>query len=116
MAPTTAPAMAPTTAPTMAPNDHRVTTERQLGREQGEAFDRQLRERELAGREERLSHLLFGHDEPHCEPAAGPDRPSLGVDELRREVDHLRAFHDAVQRSRAWRLTQRLRGAVGRAW
>ncbi len=108
--------MAPTMASTMASNSHRLTTERQLGSEQGEAFDRRLRERERAGREERLGHLLLGHDEPYCEPAAGPERAPLGVDELRREVDRLRAFHDAVQRSRAWRLTQRLRGAVGRAW
>ncbi|HVR10822.1 MAG TPA: hypothetical protein VMW75_22460 [Thermoanaerobaculia bacterium] len=94
---------------------HQMAAERQLGREQGEAFDRRLRERELAGREERLSRLVVGLDEPPCETELGPGRP-LGVHDLQREVERLRAFYDAVQRSRAWRLTQRLRGFLGRAW
>ncbi|HYL06334.1 MAG TPA: hypothetical protein VE075_09860 [Thermoanaerobaculia bacterium] len=100
----------------MTSDGHRLITARQLGREQGEAFDRRLRERELAGREERLSHLLLGFDEPACEIEPGPSRPPLGVQDLQREVESLRAFYDAVQRSRAWRLAQRLRGAMGRAW
>jgi hypothetical protein len=100
----------------MTTDGHRWATERQLGFEQGEAFDRQLRERELAGREERLSRLLCGADEPDLDLVEGlagtaPDSP-----EMQGEAERLRAFYHAVQNSRAWRLTQRLRRVVGRAW
>jgi hypothetical protein len=44
------------------------------------------------------------------------DRPSLDTLSLRREVDRLTIYYNAVQNSRAWRLTQRLRQIVGRAW
>ncbi len=100
----------------MTTDEHRLSTERQLGREQAAAFDRRLREQELAGREERLSRLVCGCDEPHLEPDAGAILQPFGAPELQREVERLRAFYDAVQRSRAWRLTQRLRGVMGRAW
>jgi len=113
---------------------HRLASERHLGYEQGEAFDRRLREREAAGRAERLSRLVIGPDAPGLDLAAGPARdadnahdargagnagsyrPALGGRELESEVERLRAFYHAVQNSRAWRLTQRLRGVVGRAW
>jgi hypothetical protein len=107
---------------------YRLASERQLGYEQGEAFDRALRESELADRAERLSRLVFGADDLDLNGAgaaglagapAGPAahlRPALGVDGLESEVERLRAFYHAVQNSRAWRLTQRLRGVVGRAW
>jgi hypothetical protein len=110
---------------------HRLASERHLGYEQGEAFDRRLREREAAGRAERLSRLVTGVDAPGLDLAAGPVRdaddardagnagsyrPALGGRELESEVERLRAFYHAVQNSRAWRLTQRLRGVVGRAW
>src|SRR5258708_22006731 len=104
---------------------HRLASERHLGYEQGEAFDRRLREREAADRAERLSRLMTGADEPGLDmangggPPAGPaghHRPPQGVHDLESEVERLRAFYHAVQNSRAWRLTQRLRGGVGRAW
>ena len=100
----------------MTSDGHQLTTERQLGSEQGEAFDRRLRERELAGREERVSRRLLGLAEPPCELESGPLQPQLGSHDLQSEVERLRAYYHAVQRSRAWRLTQRLRGVVGRAW
>jgi hypothetical protein len=113
---------------------HRLASERHLGYEQGEVFDRRLREREAAGRAERLSRLVTGADAPGLDLAAGPVRdaddardardegnagsyrPALGTRNLESEVERLRAFYHAVQNSRAWRLTQRLRGVVGRAW
>ncbi|MBV8202674.1 MAG: hypothetical protein JOZ15_18820 [Acidobacteria bacterium] len=103
----------------MTTDGQRLASERQLGFEQGEAFDRRLRERELAGREERLSRLLCGTDDPGIEILAGdagPARAPLGEPDVEREIERLRAFYHAVQNSRAWRLTQRLRGVVGRAW
>jgi hypothetical protein len=103
----------------MTTDGHLLATERQLGFEQGEAFDRRLRERELAGRAECLSRLLSGVDEAGLdlvEPAAAPLRTPPGDPDVQREVERLRAFYHAVQNSRAWRLTQRLRGTVGRAW
>ena len=104
---------------------YRLASERQLGYEQGEAFDRALREDELADRAERLSRFVFGADDLNLDSAdlagaaAGPAahlRPALGVNGLESEVERLRVFYHAVQNSRAWRLTQRLRGVVGRAW
>ena len=46
----------------------------------------------------------------------GRRAPALNELQLRREVERLSHFHDSVQRSRAWRLTQSLRRLVGRAW
>ncbi len=102
---------------------HRLASERHLGYEQGEAFDRRLCEREAADRAERLSRFVSGADEPGIDIGDGPGgsagylrRPALGVHDLEGEVERLLAFYHAVQNSRAWRLTQRLRGVVGRAW
>lgn len=102
---------------------NRLASERHLGYEQGEAFDLRLREREEADRTERLSRLVSGADEPGLDIDDGPGvtagylrRPALGVHDLESEVERLRAFYHAVQNSRAWRLTQRLRGVLGRAW
>jgi hypothetical protein len=203
----------------MATDRNRLALERRLGSEDGEAFDRRLREAERAEREERLSRIAWGGDawgEPvvafaetldihaawpdkaaeappamatgapddetlsadrPAAPAAGavgaaargpagavgaagviggaaaeiggaaggaatasprpphllpprfvlptlpadlaePGRraPALNELQLRREVERLSHFHDSVQRSRAWRLTQGLRRLVGRAW
>ncbi len=98
---------------------HRLASERHQGYEQGEAFDRRLREREAADRAERLSRFVSGADEPGLDMAGAPPghrRLAVGVHDLESEVERLLAFYHAVQNSRAWRLTQRLRGVVGRAW
>ena len=103
----------------MADDRHRVASERQLGFEQGEAFDRRLREQELAEREERLDGsdwALDDWDAPDLEPGLLVGRPPLALLQLQDENKHLRFFYHAVQNSRAWRLTQRLRAMVGRAW
>jgi hypothetical protein len=98
---------------------HRLARERQLGFDQGEAFDRRLREQELADREERLSRSVCGlgaGGAAHAEPEGDGVRPALGALWLQDEVERLRSFYQAVQGSRAWRLTQILRRLVGRAW
>jgi hypothetical protein len=182
----------------MADDRHRLAAERHLGLEEGEAYDRRLRERERVEREERLSRIAWAADAatgavagtlaaleapaPMASPApmapmaptapiapaemsdldalatfqvAGDDRdgaatgalppaarrplaarssaaesgwpardepgrpivqPTLGSLYLQREVERLTFFYNAVQNSRAWRLTQRLRRLVGRAW
>jgi hypothetical protein len=183
----------------------RLATERHLGLEEGEAYDRRLRERERVEREERLSRIVWAAEpatgggfvtfaagpvpapaacseiaDPVAYPpypehpehsecasiraldaagalqvAAGDDpggaatgdlspgarrplavrppalesgwlgwqelswqafQPSLGSLQMQREVERLTFFYNAVQNSRAWRLTQRLRRLVGRAW
>lgn len=112
----------------MATDRHRSSVEEHLGREEGEAFDRRLREAERVEREDRLSRIAWGGQAsgetvpgiPGLPAAvAGPDwraPTAIEVLELEREVQRLGHFHDAVQRSRAWRLTQRLRRMVGREW
>jgi|ERR1700674_868857 len=100
----------------MATERHRLASERQLGYEQGEEFDRRLRERELADGAERLSRFVLGADEPGLDVVSGRRRPAIGTYDLESEVERLLAYYHAVQNSRAWRLTQRLRRVVGRAW
>jgi hypothetical protein len=160
----------------MATDWHRLALERRLGSEEGEAFDRRLRETERAEREERLAwsgdawgepvaafsgtlelHAALAAEAPPAAATGAPDDDPLAADrpaaaaasprpprlplprfvlptlpadliepgrrapaldelQLRREVERLSHFHDSVQRSRAWRLTQGLRRLVGRAW
>jgi hypothetical protein len=101
----------------MASDRHqqRLDIERHLGFREGEAFEGRLREHELAEREERMSRMVWGIDEVQPRPAA-QGWPELGTLELQDEVARLRGFYNAVQNSRAWRLTQALRRLVGRAW
>jgi hypothetical protein len=96
-----------------------LASERRLGCEQGEAFDRQLREQELTDREQRLGSSvgdLDGLYAPDASPGFDGGRPQLADLRLQDEIRHLRFFYYAVQKSRAWRFTQRLRAMVGRAW
>lgn len=96
----------------MATDRHRLALERSRGREEGEAFDRRLREAERA---ERLSRIAVLPTLPADSEPVGR-APALHELQLRREVERLALFHDSVQQSRAWRLTQSLRRLVGRAW
>jgi hypothetical protein len=160
----------------MIDDRHRLASERQRGAEEGEAFDRRLRERERVEREERLSRIAWVAAAPAWLPSAGAggepdgrdlvspaavvragagagaraaspagtaggrraaaaeDSPAPGEDQaggearhrpgrrpletlqLEREVERLNQFYNAVQNSRVWRVTQRLRRLVGRAW
>ena len=71
--------------------------------------DLELRLRESHAREERLI------DRCREIERALEDAPTRESD-LRRELEHLRAFHMAVERSRPWRFIQLLRRLFGRAW
>ncbi len=102
----------------MATDRHRSSVEERLGREEGEAFDRRLRETERREREDRLSRIAWGgsglvETDP---PGFAAVPTATEVLDLQREVRRLTHFHDAVQRSRAWRLAQRLRRMIGRQW
>jgi hypothetical protein len=101
----------------MASNLHqqRLELERRRGAREGEAFDRGLRDREVAEREERMSRMVWGVEQMDPVAAAQP-WPALGTLQLQDELTRLRDYYNAVQKSRAWRLTQRLRRLVGRAW
>jgi hypothetical protein len=93
--------------------------ERQLGADEGEAFDRRLREGERAEREERLSRIAWGADRIDSDDDAAPllgGQPSLGELQMERELKRLTSYYNAVENSRVWRLTQRLRRLAGRAW
>lgn len=88
---------------------------RRAGRLEAEAFDRALCDAEQREREERLGRLAW--------EAAGealPDGLAFGAPEslwrLQQDVARLAAFHQAVLRSRAWRLVQWARRPFGRAW
>jgi hypothetical protein len=96
-------------------HQQRLEIERRHGVREGEAFDRRLREREMAEREERLSRMVWGVEQVQSLDAA-PAWPALGTLQMQDELARLRSYYNAVQKSRAWRLTQHLRRLVGRAW
>jgi hypothetical protein len=93
---------------------------RQLGTDEGEAFDRRLREVERAERLDRLSRMATAIEAGDADGDLAADpaayQPSLGTLDLQRQLERLSAYYHAVESSRAWRLTQRLRRLVGRAW
>lgn len=96
----------------------------QLGRLQAERLDAELRAAEQREREIRLSRLAW--EGIGAEPAGpalaleggegGHAANAAEVWRLRQDVERLAAFHQAVQRSRAWRLIQWARRPFGRAW
>ncbi len=94
----------------------------QLGRLKAEKLDAELRAAEQREREIRLSRLAWeGMDGEPAGPAAFAPAALEGgnaaeIWRLRQDVERLAAFHQAVQRSRAWRLVQWARRPFGRAW
>jgi hypothetical protein len=93
--------------------------ERQLGADEAEAFDRRLRECERIEREERLSRIAWGADRIDTEDDAAVllgGQPSLSELQMERDLKRLTTYYNAVENSRVWRLTQRLRRLAGRAW
>ena len=89
---------------------------RRLGELEGAASAAALAARERTARAERLSRSALGGDEADLAPAGSrPFRPREHA-ELESRFRELAQFHDAVVSSRGWRLLQRLRGLVGRAW
>lgn len=90
---------------------------REAGRLEAEAFDRALREVEAREREERLGRIVWeaagGAEAVQVErSAAAPET----LWRLQQDVARLAAFHQAVLRSRSWRLLQWARRPFGRAW
>ena len=101
----------------------------ELGRFKAERLDAALRTAERRERELCFAGLVWGEGasgSPALAAAAagdggraqGRDDGAIGVEvwRLRQDVERLAAFHQAVQRSRAWRLVQTLRRPFGRAW
>src|SRR5436853_348336 len=94
----------------------------QLGRLKAERLDAELRAAEQREREIRLSRMVW--EGSGAEPAGPPALAFEGgggggaaeIWRLRQDVERFAAFHQAVQRSRAWRLVQWARRPFGRAW
>jgi len=109
----------------MTTNERREALEQaaEIGRLRAERLDAELRAAEQREREIRLSRLAWEGSgaEPEA-PAAllreggGEGGSAAEVWRLRQDVERLAAFHQAVQRSRAWRLIQWVRRPLGRAW
>jgi hypothetical protein len=100
----------------MSSDCDRQALERRRGSQEGESFDRRLREIEGAERQQLLDRAA--PDAASARSGAGyyfSEPPSLHTLQLQREVDSLKYYYNAVQGSRAWRLTQGLRRLVGRA-
>jgi hypothetical protein len=98
----------------MADDSQDVAEARRLGAGEGDAFDLRLRQRERDERDELFARGGGGMLQPTDDHAF--ERPSLDELAMRREVDRLTAYYDAVQNSRVWRLTQRVRQLMGRQW
>ncbi|HEX5760383.1 MAG TPA: hypothetical protein VF121_14435 [Thermoanaerobaculia bacterium] len=87
---------------------------RLAGRLAGERFDATLRDRERREREDGLTRRVWTLPDEAGGGAAGESTGELW--RLQREVERLQGFHDAVVRSRPWRLLQAARRPFGRAW
>lgn len=93
-----------------------LTEARRMGALEGAAFDAALAARDRIERGERLSRVALGRDEADLQvlPASPEVRRNLAEIESRlRDLTH---FHDTVTHSMSWKVLQRLRGLVGRAW
>jgi hypothetical protein len=100
---------------------------RQLGRFQAERLDAALRAAEQSEREMIFARLLWdgiGADPAALAMSGGSGGEAGGsvaagaseVWRLQQDIQRLAAYHQAVQRSRAWRVVQWLRRPFGRAW
>ncbi len=89
---------------------------RRLGELEGAALAAGLASRERTERAERLSRIALGGDEADLLAAGSRELRPREYAELESRFRELAQFHDAVTRSRSWKLLQRLRGLVGRAW
>jgi hypothetical protein len=86
------------------------------GKLEAERFDLDLREMERREREDRLTRLASGADDTVVVSGAGPRESSELFLRMQRDLEQLSAFHQAVVRSRAWKLIQAVRRPFGRAW
>jgi hypothetical protein len=91
------------------------------GRTEAETFDRELRERELRDREARLTRLAWGAEDQDPLAPLTSDRGGQGTDSavvwrLQQDVERLAGFHNAVLKSKAWKMIQLARRPFGRSW
>jgi hypothetical protein len=89
------------------------------GELEASAFDLRLRALESREREDRLTRLVAERPDLAASPAlpyAGGAADAGEVERLRRQVGQLAEYHQAVLRSKGWRLVQTLRRPFGRAW
>jgi len=91
-----------------------LATARNAGRLEAEAFDRALREAEAREREELLRRPAWRTDGKA--EAFRETGTNYSVSRLQQDVARLATFHQAVLRSRAWRVVQWARRPFGRAW
>ena len=87
------------------------------GELEARAFDLRLRALESREREDRLTRLVAERPDLAATPAlshGGANHPE--VERLRREIGLLAEYHQALLRSKGWRLVQTLRRPFGRAW
>ena len=87
------------------------------GELEARAFDLRLRALESREREDRLTRLVAERPDLAASPAlpyAGGD--IVEVERLRRQVGQLADYHQAVLRSKGWRLVQAMRRPFGRSW
>jgi hypothetical protein len=98
----------------MTATQDELATARNAGRLEAEAFDRALREAEAREREELLGRLASRTG--GSREAFEPPGTTYSVLRLQQDVARLATFHQAVLRSRAWRVVQWARRPFGRAW
>ena len=89
---------------------------RRMGELEGAAFDAALAARDRLERSERLSRIALGRAEADLPVAASGAEPRRDLAELEARLRDLTHFHDTVTHSLSWKVLQRLRGFVGRAW
>ena len=99
----------------MSEQPEELARARELGRLKAEALEHELRaaeQREREGRRARLAWNVDGDPLAELEPRAANTGE---VWRLQQEIERLAAFHQAVLRSRSWRVLQWLRRPFGRA-
>lgn len=98
--------------PARNPTDREETSfpdARRLGELEAEVLHLRLRVKESLTRELRLVERAVKAEE-NLENALATEH------ELRLQIERYAEFHRAVERSRAWRLVQRIRRLFGREW
>lgn len=99
----------PARSPADGRDDFSLSAARRLGELEGELVHLRLRLKESLTRELRLVERAVKAEE-NVENALATEH------DLRLQIERYTEFHRAVEHSRAWKVIQRLRRLVGRAW
>jgi septal ring factor EnvC (AmiA/AmiB activator) len=91
------------------PDEAALGLARRLGRAEAEAADASLRLKESQRREQRFENRIE-------ELEASLETARTNEHELRQQIENYARFHQAIERSRSWRLLQLFRSMVGRKW